>query len=171
MPISTRVEGDDSMSNKVTVTTLSLGQPGASISERLHQVSESTSYFKKIHNKYTKLTTAGTATELLALATRFALPGSPPKSVVGNMAFSNISPPKNSDTVSHPYYSGDAKLLGVYCQPILGGAVGLNVTILTYNKKVRVGVAGSQDALPDADLFAQYMCDALIELEESTKAG
>jgi len=170
MPISTRVEGDETMSNNVTVTTLSLGQPDADITDRMKQIRTSTTRFKQLYAKHNKLTTLNTAMEGLATLLRSTIPGKPPNSVLGNMGFSNISPPKNSDTVSHAYYAGDAKLMGIYCQPILGGAVGLNITVLTYNKKIRIGVGGSPEALPDADLFARYMYDALLELESATAA-
>jgi diacylglycerol O-acyltransferase len=78
-----------------------------------------------------------------------------------NLVVSNVPGP------TEPLYVAGAKLLSIYSMgPILEN-VGLNITVWSYLDQMNFGIVSCRETMPDLRKVADYLHDALAELEKA----
>jgi WS/DGAT/MGAT family acyltransferase len=165
VPVSVRSEGESASSgNHVSsyLVDLPVGEPSAVM--RRHQVS----YRMQAH-KDTGLAVGATA---LAGLAGFAPPtlhslGARVASGLSkrwfNLVVTNVPGPQQ------PLYAGDARMLAAYPVVPLAKGQALTVGLTSYDGQVFYGLNADRDAMPDVDVLAQCLSDALAELLETVR--
>lgn len=151
-----------SLGSKVKGHLLSLPVGEGNAVVRLHQVS----YALKDHRETGSAVAAGTLAELPSFATStFHAVGARVASAEGGrghqVVITNVPGPQE------PVYMAGQMVSEVYpCIPLSGQrAVAIGVT--SYNGRVFYGIVADRDAVPDADVLAQCIEEALAELVDS----
>jgi diacylglycerol O-acyltransferase len=165
VPVSVRPEGEDfTPGNQVSsyLVDLPVGEPSAVM--RLHQVS----YRMQAH----KETGQAVGAEALAGLAGFAPPtlhslGARVASGLSkrwfNLVVTNVPGPQQ------PLYAGRAKMLAAYPVVPLAKGQALSIGLTSYDGKVFYGLNADRDAMPDVDVLAQCLGDALAELLETVR--
>jgi WS/DGAT/MGAT family acyltransferase len=164
VPVSVRPENDGPGGNKVAsyLVDLPVGEPSAVM--RLHQVS----YRMQAH----KETGQAVGAEALAGLAGFAPPtlhslGARVASGLSkrwfNLVVTNVPGPQQ------PLYAGDARMLAAYPVVPLARGQALSIGITSYDGHVFYGLNADRDAMPDVDVLAQCLDDALTELLETVR--
>ena len=165
VPVSVRTEGENPASgNHVSsyLVDLPVGEPSAVM--RLHQVS----YRMQAHKDTGQ---AVGATALAGLA-GFAPPtlhslGARVASGLSkrwfNLVVTNVPGPQQ------PLYAGDARMLAAYPVVPLAKGQALTIGLTSYDGQVFYGLNADRDAMPDVDVLAQCLDDALAELLETVR--
>jgi 1-acyl-sn-glycerol-3-phosphate acyltransferase len=91
-------------------------------------------------------------TQQLGMSKRLAPPA--------NVVISNVPGP------SQTLYFNGAKLLAQYPLSMLIDGLALNITITSHADNLDFGVVACREALPDADVLAEYLADAFAELQD-----
>ncbi len=163
VPVSVRGEDDDPHpGNRVSsyLVDLPVGEPSAVM--RLHQVS----YRMQAHKE------TGQAVGAAALA---GLAGFSPPTLHSlgarvasglskrwfNLVITNVPGPQQ------PLYAEDAPMLAAYPVMPLAKGQALSIGLTSYDGKVFYGLNADRDAMPDVDVLAQCLGDALAELVET----
>jgi WS/DGAT/MGAT family acyltransferase len=165
VPVSVRpAEGEGNgpaTGNRVSsyLVDLPVGEPNAVM--RLHQVS----YRMQAH----KETGQAVGAEALAGLAGFAPPtlhslGARVASGLSkrwfNLVVTNVPGPQQ------PLYAGDARMLAAYPVVPLAKGQALSIGLTSYDGRVFYGLNADRDAMPDVDVLAQCLEDALAELLE-----
>lgn len=106
-------------------------------------------------------------------ATSFAVVAQGLVAVLNQLNMTELLPPPANVTISNvpgpraPLYFGDAKLIGTYPLSVLIDGQSLNITVVSYCDAIGFGLMACRDTIPDVDVLADYIEDAL----ESIKAG
>ncbi len=152
-----------SLGSQVTGTLLSLPVGESSPVVRLHQVSYALRAHKETGGAVSALRLIGVGgfapTTFHALGARVAATV-PPRTF--DLVVTNVPGPQ------FPLYAAGARMLESYpAQPLLPGhAVAIGVT--SYDGGVHYGITADRDAIPDVDVLAQCVTEALAELVETT---
>ena len=160
-PMSIRAEGDDSASTQVSAVHVRLGEPHASLSDRLDQVMES--------SRASKDEVQGMSSEamidygviifgLWEILARTRLDQLITPSY--NVLVSNVPGPGDKDL----YLCGSRMLASYPISTLLPG-VNLNATVLSHGNSLDFGLLGDMHALPDLDIVVQRMLQRFAELE------
>ncbi|GAB11233.1 hypothetical protein GOARA_065_00260 [Gordonia araii NBRC 100433] len=170
VPVSVREETQraDGM-NKVSALFARLGTDIADPWERLTSMEEANRNAKE-HQKAIPADALQDWAEFapprtfgLAMRTYAALRLSERGPVIHNLVISNVPGPQM------PLYFMGAKIDALYpLGPIFHGA-GLNITVLSNNGVVHVGVIACADAVPDPELLVGYFPRELVKLREATE--
>jgi diacylglycerol O-acyltransferase len=172
VPVSVRGEGDSPWTgvNQLSGMLVSLATDVADPLVRLVAIAEGAVTAKEQHrvlgeDLFAELATLGIPAVLgptgrlvrgLGLTTRF-----PPFSVV----VSSFPGP------SFPLYCGGAEMLAYHpFGPVIDGAA-LNITAMSYRGQVGFGLLACRDAVPDVDLVARLIPDAMTELTKAVFAA
>ncbi|HEX7187993.1 MAG TPA: wax ester/triacylglycerol synthase family O-acyltransferase [Actinomycetes bacterium] len=165
VPVSVRADGDGPHTgNRVSsyLVDLPVGEPSAVM--RLHQVS----YRMTAH----KETGQAVGAEALAGLAGFSPPtlhslGARVASGLSkrwfNLVVTNVPGPQQ------PLYAGDARMLEAYPVVPLAKGQALSIGLTSYDGKVFYGLNADRDAMPDVDVLAQCLDDALAELLETVR--
>ena len=157
--MSTRREGDKS-ANAVTASLVTLGSPDASPAERLAQVVAGTRRLKSEIRRTSPLPLQLQMLWILgAQELRERLPiarGTVP--LLANFTVSNIS-----GGPRQRLYLGHAALSGLYVTPIAPPAQAANITLLSYEDSLCIGIGAARNVLPDTAEVARL---ALASFEE-----
>jgi len=166
VPVSVRSEGDGGQptGNRVSsyLVDLPVGEPSPVM--RLHQVS----YRMQAH----KDTGQAVGAEALAGLAGFSPPtlhalGARVASGLSkrwfNLVVTNVPGPQQ------PLYAGEARMLAAYPVVPLAKGQALSIGLTSYDGKVFYGLNADRDAMPDVDVLAQCLGDALGELLEATR--
>jgi hypothetical protein len=78
-----------------------------------------------------------------------------------NVVVTNVPGPQ------HPLYAGGARMLSSCPVIPLAKGQALSIGLTSYDGGVYYGVNGDRDAMPDVDVVAQCLVDALAELRET----
>lgn len=166
VPVSVRGEAADTgrapAGNRVSsyLVDLPVGEPSAVM--RLHQVS----YRMQAH----KETGQAVGAEALVGIAGFAPPtlhslGARVASGLSkrwfNLVVTNVPGPQQ------PLYAADARMLAAYPVVPLARGQALSIGVTSYDGSVFYGLNADRDAMPDVDVLAQCLDDALTELLES----
>ncbi len=162
VPVSVRTDDDIVGGNRVSsfLVDLPVGEPSAVM--RLHQVS----YRMQAH----KETGQAVGAEALAGLAGFAPPtlhslGARVASGLSkrwfNLVVTNVPGPQQ------PLYAGDARMLAAYPVVPLAKGQALSIGLTSYDGQVFYGLNADRDAMPDVDVLAQCLEDALTELLET----
>jgi len=160
-PMSIRAEGDDSASTQVSAVHVRLGEPHASLSDRLDQVMES--------SRASKDEVQGMSSEamidygviifgLWEVLARTKLDQLITPSY--NVLVSNVPGPGDNDL----YLCGSRMLASYPISTLLPG-VNLNATVLSHGNSLDFGLLGDMHALPDLDIVVERMIYRFAELE------
>lgn len=162
-PISLRKEGDTSASTQIASITVKLGDPGINLQQRLRQVHESSKDAKEDAKDMSKEALINYMILLGGAATLFS------KSPLGNHI-----PPLTSVNVSNVagpngrYYHGGSEMLRSYPLSTLAGGTAINITFSSFNGRMDFAVISDAKAIPGAQDIADFMLEAIDELEAVT---
>ena len=163
-PRSEGASEDQATGNRVSsyLVDLPVGEPNAVM--RLHQVS----YRMQAH----KETGQAVGAEALAGLAGFAPPtlhnlGARVASGLSkrwfNLVVSNVPGPQQ------PLYAGEARMLSAHPVVPLARGQALSIGVTSYDGHVFYGLNADRDAMPDVDVLAQCLGDALAELLETVR--
>ncbi len=161
-PVSLRTDGDTAVGTRVSAMFARLGEPGASVSERIRQVVDSVATCKKELGRLSNEAAMTYAVGLVALAglgasthlDRVAHPAC-------NLVVSNVAGAKE------PRYLNGARLLGIYPVSALAASIGLNATLASYHDSMDFGFVANAAALDDLPRLARCTQQAYEELKEA----
>jgi WS/DGAT/MGAT family acyltransferase len=170
VPVSVRAQPEGSEvaatagGNRVSsyLVDLPVGEPSAVM--RLHQVS----YRMQAH----KETGQAVGAEALAGLAGFAPPtlhalGARVASGLAKRWFNTVV--TNVPGPQQPLYAGDARMLAAYPVVPLAKGQALSIGLTSYDGGVYYGLNADRDAMPDVDVLAQSLEDALAELLETVR--
>jgi hypothetical protein len=83
---------------------------------------------------------------------------------LANVLISNVPGPMV------PLYVGGLRMTGYWPVSIVEHGVGLNITLMSYDGKLCVGLTAARNALPDVQLLADDFMSALDEMRACTIA-
>ncbi len=161
-PMSVRTKGDDSAKTQVSAVHVRLGEPDATISDRLDQVMES--------SQASKQEVQGMSSEammdygviifgLWELLSRTGLDQIITPSY--NVLISNVPGPGDGDL----YLRGSRMLASYPISTLLPGG-NLNATVLSHGNSLDFGLLVDMHALPDLEVVVQRMTLRFAELEQ-----
>jgi diacylglycerol O-acyltransferase / wax synthase len=161
-PVSLRTEGDTAVGTRVSAMFARLGEPGASVSERIRQVVDSVATCKKELGRLSNEAAMTYAVGLVALAglgasthlDRVAHPAC-------NLVISNVAGAKETR------YLNGARLLGIYPVSALAASIGLNATLASYHDNMDFGFVGNSAAFDDLPQLGRCARKAYEELKEA----
>ena len=162
-PVSLRADGDTAIGTRVSALFVRLGEPGASMPERIRQVADSVATAKK---------------ELGGMSTEAAM-----TYAVGLVALAGLGASTHLDRIGHPAcnlvisnvagakelrYLNGARLLGLYPVSALAASIGLNATLASYHDNMDFGFVANAAALDDLPQLAHHTLQAYEELKEAS---
>lgn len=161
-PVSLRGSGDTTIGTRVSAVFPRLGQPGASMAQRIRQVADSVAVCKKELGRMSSEAALTYAAGLVALAglgssthlDRVARPAC-------NLVISNVAGAREIR------YLNGARLLGIYPVSALAASIGLNATFASYHDSMDFGFVGNSAALGDLPRLARCTRRAYEELREA----
>ena len=166
IPVSLRNDGDTTVGTRVSAIFPSLGEPDATVVQRIHQVIESAAQAKKDIAGMSGDAAMTYATGLIALAMvgasthldQVARPAC-------NLVISNVP------GVAETRYLNGARLLGIYPVSALAASIGLNVTLSSYHDHMDFGFVANSSAISDVAALAEHTLLAYRELKAAAKAA
>jgi len=159
MPVSLRRQDCD-RGNQITIALLELGSTETNPVRRLQDIHEHSRNVKQeLANMRPE--TAEAYTFLLQSIAQLgeSLGVSSVMPPLGNVVISNFIGPQKRQ------YLGGAPLLATYPISTIAPGLALNITIYTYCKTLHVGLVAGHQAIPDLNPIADYLHNALDELE------
>ena len=161
-PVSLRADDDTAIGTRVSAMFVRLGEPGASMPERIRQVVDSVATAKKELGGMSNEAAMTYAVGLVALA---GLGASTHLDRVGhpacNLVISNVAGAKETR------YLNGARLLGIYPVSALAASIGLNATLASYHDSIDFGFVANAAALDDLPQLAHHTLQAYEELKEA----
>ena len=161
-PVSLRADGDTAIGTRVSALFVRLGEPGASMSQRIHQVADSVATAKK---ELAGMSTEAAMTYAVGLVALAGLGASTHLDRVGhpacNLVISNVAGAKE------PRYLNGARLLGIYPVSALAASIGLNATLASYADSMDFGFVANAAAIDDPTRLAHHTLQAYEELKEA----
>jgi diacylglycerol O-acyltransferase / wax synthase len=161
-PVSLRADDDTAIGTRVSAMFVRLGEPGASMPERIRQVVDSVATCKKELGGMSNEAAMTYAVGLVALAglgasthlDRVAHPAC-------NLVISNVAGAKETR------YLNGARLLGIYPVSALAASIGLNATLTSYHDSMNFGFVANAAAIDDLPQLAHHTLQAYEELKEA----
>lgn len=162
-PMSIRAAGDDSATTQVSAVHVRLGEPGATLLQRLDQVVES--------SHASKDEVQGLSSEamidygVLIFGLWEVLSRTKLDQIITpsyNVLVSNVPGPGDQDM----YLCGSRMVASYPISTLLPG-VNLNATVLSHGNSLDFGLLGDKHALPDLDIVVQQMVRRFEELEQA----
>ena len=161
MPLSTRVKGQEASGNQVTADLVPMGQPGASLTERLEQIHVSTG---KVKDRARKMSAPMRQTYMMLLLGLTAVPELIPgvsTAPSANVLISNMAGP------GEQLYLGGAPLRAMLGMPILPPSPCLNITFVSMMGKICLGVASTPEAMSNPGRYVELLLASFAELEQA----
>lgn len=165
MAMSVRTEGQEASGNQAAAELVPMGQPAANLPERLQQVHHSTGHIKDrsaklpvaVRQLYAMLLFGSTT--LPDIATAF-------KSMPSiNLVISNMRGPQGQR------YLAGAPMVAFQGCPIVPPGAGLNVSFVSVNETICLGVGATPEAVEDPHQLTQLILSAVTELEKFALPG
>lgn len=165
IPVSVRPKDDQETGNAITFIIASMGTDIAEPKQRLQAVAESTRRAKDLLQKLpssaiTSYTLAVMGPYVLSLVSGLAGRSRP----VFNITASNVPGPQK------PLYVKGAEMEAFYPSSLVTHGQGLNITCHGYQDTLGIGLVGCRETLPHMQKLAEYMGEALAELDEALLA-
>lgn len=158
-----RSEGDTDASTQITSISVKLGDSGVDIHQRLRQVHESSKDAKDDARDMSREALMNYLVLLGGAAT--ILSKSPLRDYVPPLTSVNVS------NVAGPgcrYYHGGAEMVRSYPLSTLAGGTAINITFTSFSGRMDFAVISDARAIPGAQDIADFMLDAMDELEAAT---
>lgn len=161
-PVSLRPQGDDSAKTQASAVHVQLGKPGASLLDRLAQVTQSSRAAKEAVSSMSAQAMLDYGIiifglwELLARSRldRFVTPSY-------NVLISNVPGPGDEDM-----YLNGSRMLASYPISVFLPGVNLNTTLLSHGNSLDFGLLGDRHALPDLEQVVNLMLQHFKELQQ-----
>jgi len=162
MPVSLRSPGDNSEGNKIAIALVKMAHGRLDPYKRLRQIVNSSFLVKQEVKTYSPVAythvsllsqTGALICELLHLSDKIR--------PLGNLLVSNVPGP------SVPLYFGDCKLNSIFPISTIAPGGGLNITLVTYNNEINVGLLCCNNKLTTLEPLIAYITDSLDLLIES----
>jgi diacylglycerol O-acyltransferase / wax synthase len=161
-PVSLRADGDTTIGTRVSAMFVRLGEPGATMLERIHQVADSIATAKQELDGMSNDAAMTYAVGLVALA---GLAASTHLDRVGhpacNLVISNVPGAKETR------YLNGARLVDIYPVSALAASIGLNATLTSYHDRMDFGFVANAAAIDDLPQLANATLQAYEELKEA----
>lgn len=166
LPVSVRLENDESGGNAITFIHARLATDVEHPAQRLERIAASTRHAKSVlgrlprgaMNAYTMMLMAPYMTQLAVGLGGRTTP-------MHNVVVSNVPGPRN------PRYIEGAVVDQLYPLSVLFNGQALNVTIISYAGTLCIGFTGCRDSLPSMQRIAVFAGEALAELEQDVRAA
>lgn len=163
-PVSLRTEADTTIGTKVSAMFVRLGEPNATMPERIGQVVHSIAAAKKELGGMSNdaaLTYAAGLAALAGLASvthldRVVHPAC-------NLVISNVA------GVKETRYLNGARLVGIYPVSALAASIGLNATLASYQDSMQFGFIANAAAIDEPTQLAQQTLQAYNELKDAAR--
>jgi WS/DGAT/MGAT family acyltransferase len=163
-PVSLRSDGDTAIGTRVSAMFVRLGDPGATVRERITQVMESITTAKKELGAMSNGVAMTYAVGLVALA---GLAASTHLDRVGhpacNLVISNVPGAKE------PRYLNGARLVDIYPVSALAASIGLNATLTSYHDHMDFGFVANASAIDDPTELVRHTRHAYNELTKAVQ--
>ena len=161
MAMSIRAEGQSASGNQTTAELVPMGQPEANIQERLLQIQKSTTEIKKSSAKLPSSVRQLYAMVLFG-STTLADVATALKSIPSiNLVISNMRGPEGQR------YLAGAPLVSFQGCPIVPPGAGLNVSFVSVNEMICLGVGAAPDAVADPHRLTELIMEGLTALEKA----
>ena len=162
-PMAVRSEGDTSASTQIASIAVKLGDPGIDIHQRLRQVHNSSRDAKEDAKDMSKEALMNYLVLLGGAATLFS--NSPLKDYIPPLTSVNVS---NVAGPNGRYYHGGAEMIRSYPLSTLAGGTAINITFTSFSGRMDFAVISDAKAIPGAQEIADFMLEAMDELEAVT---
>ena len=158
MAMSIRAEGHGASGNQTTAELVPMGQPTASIKNRLQKIQQSTTDIKKSSAKL-----PGSVRQLYAMvlfgSTTLADFNTALKSMPSiNLVISNMRGPEGQR------YLAGAPMVSFQGCPIVPPGAGLNVSFVSVNEMICLGIGAAPDAVADPHRLTELIMEGLTAL-------
>lgn len=161
MAMSVRAEGHGASGNQAAAELVPMGEPGASVSDRLRQIHSSTGQIK---DRSAKLPVAVRQLYAMLLFGSTTLPdvAAAFKSMPSiNLVISNMRGPQGQR------YLAGAPMVSFQGCPIVPPGAGLNVSFVSVNDMICLGVGATPEAVEDPHQLTRLILGALADLEKA----
>jgi len=95
----------------------------------------------------------------------FAWASNPHLRPMWNLVVSNIPGPQI------PLYCVGARMVAIYPVSVITDGLGLNITAMSYNGSIDVGIVADRDVMPDVAKMTRWLKDELAALSAPISAG
>jgi WS/DGAT/MGAT family acyltransferase len=161
-PVSLRPKGDDSAKTQASAVHVQLGNPGATLLERLEQVTQSSRAAKEAVSSMSAQAMMDYGIIIFALwellarsrLDRFVTPSY-------NVLISNVPGPGEEDM-----YLNGSRMLASYPISVFLPGVNLNTTLLSHGNSLDFGLLGDRHALPDLEQVVNLMQQNFAGLQQ-----
>ena len=163
MAMSTRKPGQKAAGNQVSAELVPMGQPAASVKERLQQVHDS---IQKIKDRSQKLPDSVRQFYSIFIFGSSALADFAPAFEAipnANLVISNMIGPQEQ------LYTGGVPIVAFQGLPIVPPGGGLNVTFASFNKNICLAVGAAPEAVDNPYDLIQLMQQSFTDLQKATK--
>ena len=165
MAMSVRAEGQGASGNQAAAELVPMGTPEASVSERLQQIHDSTGQIKDrsarlpvaVRQLYAMLLFGSTTLPDIAAAFK-SMPSI-------NLVISNMRGPQGQR------YLAGAPMVSFQGCPIVPPGAGLNVSFVSVNEMICLGVGATPEAVADPHQLTELILAALADLEKIALPG
>ena len=161
-PVSLRAKDDAAIGTRVSAMFVRLGEPGASMPERIRQVVDSVATCKK---ELGRMSNEAAMTYAVGLVTLAGLGASTHLDRVAhpacNLVISNVAGAKETR------YLNGARLVGIYPVSALAASIGLNATLASYHDSMDFGFVANSAAFDDLPQLARCTLQAYEELRDA----
>lgn len=158
MPLSTRVKGEEASGNQVIADLVPLGQPGATVVDRLQQIHESTG---RVKDRARNMSAPMRQTYVMLLLGLTAVPELMPgvnATPSSNVLISNMAGP------AEQLYLGGAPVRAMLGMPILPPSPCLNITFVSIMGNICLGVASTPEAMSNPGRYVELLLESYEEL-------
>jgi WS/DGAT/MGAT family acyltransferase len=163
-PVSLRAEGDQSLSNQITMMPVALATDLADPADRLRRIAKNSQRSKEsVQGSFDPLAAVSEsfAPGLVGLLVR-AMSLSPDSvPLPGNLVVSNVR------GTPIPLYTAGARIESLYPMSVLQAGQGLNATVVSYMGKMEFGFTADPDLVPDV----HELCDQIHRSFEELQAA
>ena len=162
MPVSLRVPGDQREGNQIAIALVKMAHGRLDPYKRLRQVVNSNFLVKQEVKTYSPTAythaslfyqTCSLICELLHISNKVR--------PLGSLLVSNVPGPKV------PLYFGDSQLEAIFPVSTIAPGGGLNVTLVTYNNEINIGLLCCNEKLDSLEPLTDYISDSLDLLLKS----
>jgi WS/DGAT/MGAT family acyltransferase len=161
MAMSIRTEGQSASGNQTTAELVPMGQPAADIKDRLQQIQQSTTDIKTSSAKLPSAVRQLYAMVLFGSTTLADFTTALKSMPSINLVISNMRGPEGQR------YLAGAPMVSFQGCPIVPPGAGLNVSFVSVNDMICLGVGAAPGAVADPHRLTQLMMQGLTSLEKA----
>ncbi len=171
VPISLREAGNTDINNQVFGMNCRLATNVADPLKRLKKIQKLTGESKTLAGGMKEVAPR----DYTLLGAPYLLPGL--MQLYGITKLADIAPQAVNLTISNtmgppfPMYCAGAKVLALYPVSIPVHGVGLNITVQSYFGSLDFGITAAEKSVPDPDILAEYLGQAMEELKTAVAAA